>query len=96
MYKKDALCATLLKLNSLEKLHYKSRDSGVYNVSEHSSGKCGVTVFPGASIGSNYGSQRVALSDYYPNYLATVNQNLMALRITGLNKSQRSILIIIQ
>lgn len=92
MHKKGALYVSLKILNYLEKLRYKSRDSGAYDVSEHSSGKCDATVSPDASIGSNYGLLRAVPSGYYPNYLAIANQNLTASRITGLNKSQRSIL----
>lgn len=92
MHKKGAHYASLKILNYLGKLRCKSRDSGAYDVIEHSFGKCEATVSPGASIGSNYGLLRAVPSSYYQNYQAIANQNLTASRITGLNKPQRSVL----
>jgi hypothetical protein len=92
MHKNNAPDATHAILNSLEELRHESRGSGAYNVIEHSSGKCDVTDLPGVSIGSSYGLLRVAPSGYYPNYLDIVDQNLVASKIIGLNRSQRSIL----
>ena len=96
MHKNDVLSATQAILNSLEELHYKSRGSDAYNVIEHSSGECAVIALPSVSIGSSYGLLRAAPSGYYPNYLDIAEPNLVASKITGLNRSQRSILITAQ
>jgi hypothetical protein len=96
MHKKGVLYASLMTLNYLEKLRYRSRDSGACDVIEHSSGKYEATVSLGDSIGSNYGLLRAVPSGYYQNYLAIANQNLTESRITGLNKSQRSVLTTVQ
>ena len=93
MHKNNALSATHSTLNSLEKPRYKNRDSGAYGVIEHSSGKYDVTALSDVSIGSSYGLLRAVPSGYYPNYQDIVDPNLVASRITGLNRSQRSVLI---
>lgn len=93
MHKKDVLNAAHIPYSSMGKMHYINKDFNVSDVNELISGKHLRTVSCTISIGSNCGSQRVALSSYYVNCPVIANSNSTASRIIGLNKSPKSGLI---
>ncbi len=93
MHKKDVLDADQVPLNAMEQMHYTNSDFNVCVVIEHLSGKQSITVLRDVNTGSDYGLPRTVPSGYFANCLATVHQNSMALRIIGLDKPQRGILI---
>lgn len=93
MNKKDVLTVGQMLLNVMEGLRYTNSDFDVRGVIVHLSGKYNPTVPCGVSTGSSYGLQRVALSDSCANFPVTVPPNLNVLRVTGLHKSRRNVLI---
>ena len=76
----------------MEKLIKTNRDSVVTDVLEHIFGK-NLTIKNIASrAGLNYGLVRVILYGNYVSFPGTVNQNYIALRITGLSSHRKTIL----
>ncbi len=90
MHKNSALGAARIPYNSMEEVHYISKDSVAWSVKGLMSGKYLITAFYTISTGSNCGSLRAALLSYFAGCPATVEANLTASRITGLNKLPKS------
>jgi hypothetical protein len=72
MHKKGVLIVDRVLSNAMEKRHYVNSGSNACGAITHSFGKKNTIASPGASTGSDYGLQRVALSNYYADYLVTV------------------------
>jgi len=96
MNKKNALGVVHVPYNSMGKMLYTSKDSGVGNVIGLLSGKYALTAPYAFGTGSGSGLLKVALSSYFVNYPAIVGQNLMLLRTTGWGKCRRRELAILQ
>jgi hypothetical protein len=86
MNKKDAPTVGQLPLNVMEGLRYGNSDFNVCGVNGHLYGNYHPTVPCDVSTGSDYGLQRVVLSDCCAKFLVTVLLNLNVSKVTGLNK----------
>ncbi len=91
MHKKNVPSVVHIPFNAMEKMPYTNKDSIVWNVRKLMSGKILTTASCTISTGSNCGSPRVALSNYFADCPGTVDSNSTVSRITGLNNFQRSI-----
>lgn len=93
MHKKDVLIVDRVLFNAMEERHYENSGSNACSVVERLSGKRNTTVPHEGSTGSSCGLRRAAQLNYFVNYPGTVESNLMALKIIGLNKIPRRITI---
>lgn len=90
MHKNSVPGVARMPSNSMEELRYTSKDSVAWSVKGLMSGKYLITAFYTISTGSNCGSLRAALLSYFVGCPATVEANLTASRIIGLNKLPKS------
>ena len=90
MHKNNVPGVARVPYNFMGKTHYPSKDSVAWSAEGLISGKCLITELCTISIGSNCGSLRAVLLSYFVGCLATVEANLTASRITGLDKLPKS------
>jgi hypothetical protein len=93
MHKKNAPDVILTASNAMGEPNYGSNDFSAYSASGHLSGNCHAIAKSSSGTGLNCGLRRVAPSGFYPNCPAIVNLSLRALKIIGLTRLQRRILI---
>ena len=94
MNKNDAQDVNPKMSNIMEKINIINNDSIAWTANIHLSGSYKAIVQCDTSIGSSYGSKRVALSGFYAQYLAIVHSSSRASKIIGLIKYLKRKLII--